>query len=301
MGGLQRLFLRITPIIMLICFVCLGISHTFQQEGQPNITYLTAENITIDVNNTETTEDDITITNYSFDFQAYRQNINQNILKRSTQNLFNIDAYNQTFISFKNLWEDGYDIGDVFKTIINVGILIVNSIIFPINIFLLPLRITCGILLTAFSIIGINITYTTAEQKPLISFIHNVIDNAAIPLLTPTWDKTIDQTQTQNVQFIFNEILAYPPTMNNNEYRIISTTIDFQETDETGRYQRMDWYYQGPSNFITKLVYVDTQGYEIEVYNYQDGWIYNSSKNITTLSDSSVELGQLLAFNATRA
>ena len=127
MGGLQRLFLRITPIIMLICFICFGITHTFQQEGQPNITYLTSEVITLDDNNTQTTTDDITIKNYNFDFKSYRENIDINILKRSVNNSLNIDSFKTTINGFRTIWNNGYQVGDVLRSVANGILLIIEA------------------------------------------------------------------------------------------------------------------------------------------------------------------------------
>lgn len=172
MEGLQKFFLKITPIIMLICFVCFGISHTFNA-GNNNITYLTQETIQIDENTS--------IDQYKFDFRSYADNIDISILKRSTNQIIDIDTWQSTINSYNILWQDGYDIGDISQTILNSGILIIDGIIQFINITLVPWRIISGILLTGLSIIGININKETIIHNTL----NSILDYAQIPLIAP--------------------------------------------------------------------------------------------------------------------
>lgn len=302
MGGLQRLFLRITPIIMLICFVCLGITHTFQQEGQPNITYLTTETIAIDDNNTETTEDDITITNYSFDFKSYRENIDNDIIKRSLDNLIDTDnpqnptdiqKYQANLNIFKTIWEDGYDFGDITGSILNAVILTINTLILPINVVLIPIRITAGILLTAFSILGININRDTG----IIKFFNIILDELSIPLINPTWDNElamIGQTYYFKMS-IESEIGPREDVIAGNYY--------FEFTSPSGgKYKQLQWITNAHDQNDTKIWYYDTDGYQILVYDSKNnGWQYQDSRTITIMSIEKAELLEMfLTANATK-
>ena len=280
MGGLQRLFLRITPIIMLICFICFGITHTFQQERQPNITYLTHETIEVIADDPLTEENEqITIENYNFDFQSYRENIDQNILKRSINKTFDFTTYENVLNTYNEIWEDGYDFLDGVQTLTNTILLIINTLILPINIILVPLRITCGILLTAFSLIGINISRNT----PIITALNSIIDNANIPMIEPTYNKGYNYVN--GTTWIFNNTIR-PSTD-------LGTEIDAYVTFNS----------EGGGNYVAMftrngtLYYKDTQGYEIAVYN-SNGWIYQDSKKIINLNIDSLNNLQMRTFMA---
>ena len=277
MGGLQRLFLRITPIIMLICFICFGITHTFQEEGQPNITYLTHETIEVIADNPLTQENEqVTIENYNFDFKSYRENIDINILKRATNNIIDIEAYQKTKDEFNNIWKNGYNAGDIVRTIGNASLLIINTLILPINILIAPLRIISGILLTAFSILGININ----RQTPIINVLNSILDNAAIPMLRPTFSN--DPNSIINTKWKFNNEIkfsyqSYSATRtyvvnftipeSTATYTKIRTTVNFLETENTIEY-----------------FYLDENNVEQSLYVYNNGWIYQNTREITIIS-----------------
>ena len=189
MDGLKNLFLKLTPIIFLICCICYGILHTFSSNEESNITYLHTQYV-----NTETYEPYVNPTDeqkeqalkvYKFDMVSYTQNIDQNILVRSVQKTFNLQNYNNIIESYEVIWQDGYQIGDILKTLLNSVILVLDSIIFPINIILIPLRITAGLILTGMSIIGININKGTA----IIPFLNTITDEASIPLINGLYSK----------------------------------------------------------------------------------------------------------------
>lgn len=278
MSGLQRLFLRITPIIMLICFVCLGISHAFQQEGQPNITYLTTEIITLDDNNTETTEDDITITNYKFDFRSYTQNIDNDILKRATENVFNIDDYNKNVAVFNLIWNDGYDFGDGIQTIVNAVILVINSLLTLFNILLTPIRITAGIIITALSILGIDVTKN--QNKPLIYTLHGILDNLNIKLMKPTYNE-IYHTELKYTTWIWNNTIDCRNDIDSDENSIV-INIEFEAIDHANFYGII-WNYNQTGD-IYYIYKENNENHEIKVYEYGTGWLYQNVKQITITS-----------------
>ena len=47
MGGLKSLFTKLIPIVFLICFICLGITHTFATANVNNLTYMSQETYNI--------------------------------------------------------------------------------------------------------------------------------------------------------------------------------------------------------------------------------------------------------------
>lgn len=223
MSGLQRLFLRITPIITLICFICFGIYHTFETNQTGSITYLSKEVITLNDNATpEDTTDDLTIEQYKFDTKSYVENINQDILKRSTNNVADLTIYERNLATFNLIWEDGYNFGDGIQTIINVGLLLINTLILPINILLVPLRIIAGVLLTAFSIVGINVN----SETPIINFLNTILDNLVIPLIDPTQNKEGNHEYDNTVWYFVESASNHKETRAMNIQ--FTTTIDGQ-------------------------------------------------------------------------
>ena len=256
MGGLQRLFLRITPIIMLICFVCLGITHTFQQEGQPNITYLTSEVITIDDNNTpNNTTDDLTVRNYTYDFESYRNNLNQNILQRSITNTIDVETYQKTTEQFNVIWADGYQFGDGVQTIVNAVILVINSLIIPINIIITPLRLTAGVLLTAMSLVGININRQTFILKAL----NAILDYTAIPMINPTFNK-------ENAYDMEGEVWQFGSNMYGNYAVYEFTFITTDGTTYTAIKQNTEYANNTTNNYVE---YRTTNNEWVRVYYNQ--------------------------------
>lgn len=295
MGGFQRLILRITPIIMLICFICLGITHTFQQVGTQNITYLSYETITLDNNNTEETTDDITIDNYTFDFTSYTTNIeNLNILERSLNHTLDIDAYERTLNRFNTIWDDGYNVGDVSNSILNGVILVINTIILPINILLVPIRICSGIILTGLAIMGIRID----QQTPIITLLNNLVDKLTIPLINSTWarDGNIEDSIWQFKQNVTTEYSTEYHT-----FATINVPLNFT-TESGGNFKQIftDVYDVQQDSFNnysakTKMWYVDTDNNQILVYD--DGYWYYDVKVINIGDVSNLTKQQLNAIN----
>lgn len=271
MGGLQRLFLRITPIIMLICFICFGITHTFQQEGQANITYLTHETIEVTADNPLTEENEqVTIENYIFDFKSYRDNIDINILKRATTNVIDLQAYQNTLDNFNTIWENGYNPGDILLTLGNASLLIINTLILPINIILTPLRIISGILLTAFSLIGININ----RQTPIINTLNAILDKATINMINPTFNKELYQ-DLANTRWYFKQQLTADSVRDENEYPY-NLQVYFT-TPGGGNYKNIRTRVEVINNVLhIYVIYTDTDNNEI--YVYDNGWIYEDSR-----------------------
>ena len=226
MGGLGRLFSRIIPIIMLVCFVCLGITHTFNQIGAENHTYLTNETI-----NVGTQENPNNITYYNFDVISYVNNVNIDILKEATNKVIDTETYKDNFESFNILWNDGYQLGDVSNTILNSVILVINTLITTINLVLFPVRIIAGILLTGMSLVGINIS----TQGIIVNSLKALLTSLAIPLIIPTTSKQdadiingttwqLNQTQT-NYSFYWdkNSVIFYMQYSQNATYECVHT------------------------------------------------------------------------------
>jgi len=163
----MKIFFRLIPITLLICFLCFGISYIFNIE---NLTYLQ----TLQTNNGTKV--------YSFDFASYVNNIDINILKRATQNIFDTQTFKNIIEAWTTIWEDGYNFGDLMNTIVNGFIMTIDIIMVIINIPLILLRICSGILLTGLSIIGININNETGI---IIPSLNAILDFAAIPYIQP--------------------------------------------------------------------------------------------------------------------
>lgn len=220
MDGLKHLLFRVIPLITLICFVCFGITYTFQQQDQTPITYLETNYydksngfVIIDNPTEEQKEADTTLKVYEFNFTDYRNNINQNILKRAVEHTLTLEAYQWTLEQFDEIWQDGYQIFDVSKTIANGVVLIINTLILPINILLVPLRIIAGLLLTGMSIIGININ-NGIIITPILTFI---LDKLAVPFIAPN---SLAPSQIADERWQFYE--------NINEHWIGNQTIDVE-------------------------------------------------------------------------
>lgn len=288
MNGLIKALERITPIVMLICCICFGITYTFDRNETQNITYLTHETIVVNDRNTTTTADDITIDNYTFDFTSYRQNLDIQILQRATQNVIDIDSYNNVIQNFNRIWQDGYQFGDGIQTIVNALILVIDSIIFPINIFLTPLRIIAGIFLTTFSILGINITRNT----PIINMLNGILDNAAIPLINPTFNKD-DLDRLVGESFRFNDDII----MGDNVFY----TFTFKDANNN-TYIRMQLEYN-ENNEMTIIRYIDANNIATTVYINE--WANYSYKVVTIVNlplntDEKAEIYRFLSLNATQ-
>lgn len=277
MGGLTRLFMRILPIITLICFICFGISYTFETQQTGSLTYLSKEVITLNDNETpQDTTDDLTIEQYKFDMVSYAQNIDQDILKRSTTKVFQLQTYQAVLDTFNNIWEDGYNSGDIMNTILNASILIIDTLILPINIVLVPLRITAGILLTAFSLVGINVN----KQTTIINALNFLVDKLNINLSNPVYDK--------------------PYSKYNGTWWQMDTTITSQQQGTQAQWS-INVLFESQSGGQYKAIlvqtinsklhiwYRDTENYEIEVYNEDNGWIYQDSKTIYIKTNNTLD------------
>ena len=285
MGGLKSLFFKLIPLVTLICCVCLGISHAFQTQQTGNITYLTAETITINNNNTpQDTTDDITIENYTFDFATYRQNIDINILKRSTTNTLDINTYTSLLNVFNEIWEDGYNFGDGVQTIINAVILAIDTVIQILNILITPIRIIAGILLTGLSLVGININART----PINTALKGILDYAAIPLIRPTYNANTSD-------LITGTSWQLPNNMNMTQYYDPTIFWINFSTPGGGIYTKFEC--QGiitNNNDYSWIRYTDRDNNVI--YVYQNGqWLYEVSKTIT-ISDEQYSEYSIIPF-----
>lgn len=167
MPALKLLLTRIIPFATLLCFVCFGITIVFNVN---NLTYLTQRTI-----NGQTM--------YYFDFIHYIDNVDIEILQRATDNVIDTTPFQNIIDRWEELWADGYDVGDIVISIINGFTFIANIVILLINLILLIPKLIAGILLTALSLMGINIDN---EQSIILTGLNTFLDISGIPMIN-TW------------------------------------------------------------------------------------------------------------------
>lgn len=282
MSGLERLLFRITPIFMLICFICLGITHTFQTAGAENITYLSEtyydKTNFQPIDNPTEQQKEQALKVYEFDTQNYVTNINQNILKRATTNTIQFDTYQETINAFNLIWEDGYQPLDILKTILNACILVVNTVLIIINVIITPLRITSGILLTGFSVLGININ----RQTPITTALQTILDSFAIALIQPVSDNTEESALTDTAWHLNNEIeQKQSGYVFEFTFDIVDTQLEHSITCNKLRVG-FDWIKVTTTN--NEEIYIYRNGQWIDDWRYgylQIIWIYQDM-NATT-------------------
>lgn len=269
MGGLQRFFIRITPIIMLICFICFGITHIFSRNNQQNITYLTSETVQIDQNTT--------INSYTFDFQGYIENANASRLKDSVTNTLDIDSWQSLINSFNTIWGNGYDPADITLTLLNGLLLIVDGFITALNIMILPFKLSAGIILTALAIMGIR----TNNVGIITTTLNGIIDYVSIPLIPPALPSGTP-IYYETVWYLGNNV-----TITNPYEDTFISDINIT-TNGGGTYKRIAIYNRGFQNnqVIYEVVYTDTNNAEITVFRSDSGWYYNNSRTITITSNN---------------
>lgn len=274
MGGLGRLFTKIIPIITLVCFLCLGITITFANLNQPNLTYLTTETI-----NVGTEENPNNITYYNLNTIEYMSNMKVDILKQATENTIDTNTYQATINRFNEIWENGYNIGDVLDTIANAILLVINSLIIVINIIILPLRIISGLLLTAFTLIGININ----NGVIVIPLLKGILNNLAIPLISPTATKDKYINDLTNTQWYLTTL---PPLNNMERYEVV---INFKATFNNR--QLYFWKYEfGKNAFGTYYVYYYVNGQQTDRRTiYWGEWKDQTARTITITDNNYTE------------
>lgn len=270
MGGLQRLYFRILPIITLICFICFGVTHIFDRNETKHITYLTHETI-----NTGTAENPIYIENYNFDMRSYIDNIDINILERATNQVIDTNTFENTLYRFNQIWENGYDVGDVSMTIINGIILVVNGILTMINMTLIPIRIACGILLTAFSLVGININVET----PITKSLNWLLDSLQIPLIQPTDTNTSGQyTDLYQTEWLIDEVVTSQTGWDTQQFNF--TTANNQT------FNAIRLLKNGNNYTLQYMFYANNTWYHRDVYDNIDGWSQQEDRRITITSQN---------------
>lgn len=260
MTGLQKFFIRITPIIMLICFICFGISHIFTTNNQQNITYLTHE--TIQINENTTIED------YTYDFQGYIQNANASRLKDSVTTSMEIESWQSLINSFDTIWGNGYDPADITLTLLNGILLIVDGFITAINLLILPIKLSAGIILTALTIMGIK----TNNVGIITTTLNGIIDYVTIPLIPPALPS--------GTPLYYNTVWYLGDNVRiTNPYTDVFVADLNITTNGGGIYKRIALYNRG--NNICEVIYTDTSNAEITVFRTGAGWYYNDSRTIT--------------------
>lgn len=282
MGGLANLFKKIIPIITLICFVCFGITTAIKTQNNVQLTYLTEEyynKTTFEkINNPTQQEKQNAEKFYHFDMVEYANNLDINIITTATQNVIDIEAYKNTSAKITGLWTNGYQIGDITKTILNAIILVIDTLIVAINIAFLPLRLIAGILLTAMSLIGINIS----KGIVLIPFLKIVLNNFAIPLISSTTEQANYNNALSNTTWTWKTVQdSWFPEWKFFGVNTKGININFTSNDmnfwqivlkTNGFGQHSIIYYEANKNF----------GHTNNAYTvYKNGWYNNAYKTIT--------------------
>lgn len=291
-GGLGRLFSRIIPLITLVCCLCYGIIHIFDKDNNHNLTYLTASYYNTEtyekIENPNEEEKQNAELVYEFDMVAYTQNIDIDIIKRSIQRVIDLQAYQKTVEKFETIWNDGYQVGDISKTLLNSISMILNTTILIINAVLYPIRVIAGILLTSMSLIGININ----NGIVIIPFLKFVLDKLAIPYvnsIAPQAEYYPDLYQTR-WQWDINALENYFNSFTNQkkEYNL-TFTINFASLDTGTRMTKFTYInvnYNWNNKHQIQITYWNIQGTTKEdIVVYKNGWIYDNAQIIEILKN----------------
>lgn len=163
MNGLKRILFRIIPFVILFSFIGYGITIIFVTE---NITYLS----TITINGQ---------TMQYFDIASYLRGITARPLIDGFTKVFTIQPWVTQIENFSRIWENGYDLFDVVKSVVAGFLMIANFFILIYNCCTLPARMLAGLILTIFSIAGINITANT----PIVTIMKSIIAYYQVPFI----------------------------------------------------------------------------------------------------------------------
>lgn len=162
----RPLFTKVLPFTLLLCMICFGIDIIFPNM---NVTYLT-----------HTTINGSAL--YQFDFTSYFQNLSIDLLKKATTNLIDTETFKNIVETWKTIWEDGYDLGDMLKTIVNGFIMVIDAFLTIINLIIVILRIIIAILLLGMSVIGINISN---PDSTILKALNDIVKSLTIDLVQP--------------------------------------------------------------------------------------------------------------------
>lgn len=162
----KALFLFI-PITMLICCMAYGIQAIFGVQG---LTYLGWTSPKGDYYPNV------------FDFHAYLNALNFEDIRNVLTKTFDIEFIKDLMAQLKNLWNDGYNFGDIFKTIIYGFEGIIDGIILLVNSVIAILRIIVALLRIIISLCGININ----ADVGILNILDYFVDLAQIPYIPIT-------------------------------------------------------------------------------------------------------------------
>ena len=268
-GGLGNFFKKIIPIIMLVCFVSLGITKSFEALGIENLTYLSQETI-----NVGTEENPQNFEYYNLDVNGYMQGMETNILERAVSNVFDVDTYSRVLNTFNQIWADGYQFFDGIFTLINAIILVIDSMIMPINALLVLCRVGCALILTGLTIVGININAGGVITTALFA----IVDHLAIPLIPPVYN--VDMNTTLNgreYKFLNSNLTLNSGIFSNNKYFYFeSNGIEWSSMNDYSNKLVYGKYEQGNPNQIQLTVYENGQ------------WINQAYREITILDKNTL-------------
>lgn len=162
----RPLFTKVLPFTMLLCIVCFGIDIIFPNM---NVTYLTHTTINGSVL-------------YQFDFTSYFENLSIELLRQATSDAIDTETFSNIVETWKTIWTNGYDLGDIFKTLVNGFIMVVDALLTIINLIIVILRIIVAILLLAMSVIGININN---QNSVILETLRNIVASLTIDQVQP--------------------------------------------------------------------------------------------------------------------
>lgn len=162
----KPLLTKILPFTMLLCIICFGIDIIFPNM---NVTYLTHTTINGSVL-------------YQFDFTSYIQNLSIELIRKATSNLIDADTFKEIVDEWKLIWVDGYQFGDVFKTLVNGFIMVIDAFLTFINLIIVVIRIIIAILLMGLSLIGININN---PNSLILKTLNDIVETLTINLIHP--------------------------------------------------------------------------------------------------------------------
>lgn len=160
----RPLLTKVLPFTLLLCMICFGIDIIFPNM---NVTYLTHTTINGSIM-------------YQFDFTSYFQNLSIEPFRKATNDLIDTETFKNIVNTWKAIWEHGYDLGDISKTLVNGFIMVIDAFLTIINLIIVILRIIIALLLTGMSIIGININN---PNSVILTSLNDIVESLTIPLV----------------------------------------------------------------------------------------------------------------------
>lgn len=175
MEFIKKFCIYVIPLATFLSFLAIGISYLL---GNTEITYF--ERIQLASN---TLGGDTFTNSMRMNWSSYLQGItNTDSLSTALENI--VDATTSLFDKFARfieVWTDGYQFGDVVRSVINVGILILDTVAYVINeiIYILIFSIMLGGKML--NLIGIK----TSADIGLFNAFRTILTFSGIPYINP--------------------------------------------------------------------------------------------------------------------